>query len=181
MQSGLLDLTWQIIMLFGSATLVSVSAGIGINFLQTRKLIPKKNKGPLGSQARSQLASLASPEAGYHFLITLAKTASILICAFFAFRPHWQTIFTAIDLPISESFHLFLTLMFKTSFSVAIVMLVFALVDYGYQHFKYERRIRMTPEEQRDEIREIQTDPQIESRRNMLRMTSSLETRDPGS
>ena len=39
------------------------------------------------------------------------------------------------------------------------------LLDYGWRRWRYEQRIMMTSEEQREEIREIQMDPQLVQRR----------------
>jgi flagellar biosynthetic protein FlhB len=50
-------------------------------------------------------------------------------------------------------------------FQLAIGLVVLAVVDYGYQLWKYERDNRMTKQELRDELRQTEGDPQVRQRR----------------
>ncbi len=43
-----------------------------------------------------------------------------------------------------------------------------AVVDYGLARYRLERELRMTPEELREEQRELQGDPQVAARRRQL-------------
>jgi flagellar biosynthetic protein FlhB len=44
-------------------------------------------------------------------------------------------------------------------------LLMLALVDYGFQRWKHERDLKMTPQELREEMRNLQGDPQLAARR----------------
>lgn len=46
----------------------------------------------------------------------------------------------------------------------ALSMLVMAAVDYGFQRFRYEKRIKMTKEELRQERKQVEGNPQIRAR-----------------
>lgn len=61
------------------------------------------------------------------------------------------------------SHHILLTL-----FHVSLALLVLALLDYGFQRWKYEQDLRMTPQEMREELRTLQGDPQILARRRQI-------------
>lgn len=52
-----------------------------------------------------------------------------------------------------------------TSLKVGSALLILAIVDYGYQRFRHERELRMTPQELREELRNQQGDPQLTARR----------------
>ncbi|MEX0978273.1 MAG: EscU/YscU/HrcU family type III secretion system export apparatus switch protein, partial [Pirellulales bacterium] len=52
-------------------------------------------------------------------------------------------------------------------------LVALASVDYLYQRMQLNRDLRMTPEELRQELREMQGDPQIAARRRQLRHTAS--------
>ncbi len=52
-----------------------------------------------------------------------------------------------------------------TSLKVGSALLILAVVDYGYQRFRHERELRMTPQELREEMRNLQGDPQLAARR----------------
>jgi flagellar biosynthesis protein FlhB len=52
--------------------------------------------------------------------------------------------------------------------NVAAALLLLAVVDYGFQRWKYEQDLMMTDEELREEMKMMQGDPQIKSRRRKV-------------
>jgi flagellar biosynthesis protein FlhB len=52
--------------------------------------------------------------------------------------------------------------------NVAGALLVLSVVDYGFQRWKYEQDLRMTDEELREEMKMMQGDPQVKSRRRKI-------------
>jgi flagellar biosynthesis protein FlhB len=58
---------------------------------------------------------------------------------------------------------------FWSGLEIAGALVALAAVDYLYQRMKLEHDLRMSPEELRQELREMQGDPQIASRRRQLR------------
>lgn len=53
----------------------------------------------------------------------------------------------------------------RLGFQMAIGLVVVAVADYGYQLWQFERGIRMTKEEMRDELRQTEGDPKVRQRR----------------
>jgi flagellar biosynthetic protein FlhB len=49
-------------------------------------------------------------------------------------------------------------------FVAGLAMLVLSAVDYGFQRFRYEQRIRMTKEEVREERKQVEGNPQLKAR-----------------
>ncbi|MBS1982970.1 MAG: flagellar biosynthesis protein FlhB [Bdellovibrionales bacterium] len=54
-----------------------------------------------------------------------------------------------------------------------LAMFIMAAVDYGFQRFRYERRIRMTKEEIREERKQVEGNPQIRARIRGLQRKNS--------
>jgi flagellar biosynthesis protein FlhB len=52
--------------------------------------------------------------------------------------------------------------------NVAGALLVLSLADYAFQRWKYEQDLRMTDEELREEMKMMQGDPQVKSRRRKI-------------
>ena len=52
--------------------------------------------------------------------------------------------------------------------NVASALLVLSVVDYAFQKWKYEQDLRMTDEELREEMKMMQGDPQVKSRRRRI-------------
>ncbi len=55
-------------------------------------------------------------------------------------------------------------LIIKTALSISIAVAFVAALDYGYQRFEWERNLRMSREEVKEEHREAEGDPHIRSR-----------------
>ncbi|MCS6831397.1 MAG: flagellar biosynthesis protein FlhB [bacterium] len=55
-------------------------------------------------------------------------------------------------------------LLYKMSWRVGLAMLVLALLDYGFQRWEYEKSLRMTKEEVKQEMKQTEGDPQVKSR-----------------
>jgi flagellar biosynthesis protein FlhB len=51
-----------------------------------------------------------------------------------------------------------------TSLKIAVALAILAICDYGYEYWKLERDLRMTPEELREEMKSFEGNPQIRSR-----------------
>lgn len=60
------------------------------------------------------------------------------------------------------------SLVLGTCVRISFVLLLLALLDYLFQYWKYEQDIRMTDQELREELRLLQGDPQIISRRRAI-------------
>lgn len=56
----------------------------------------------------------------------------------------------------------------KTVLWTALALVVLALLDYGLQRWKHEQDLKMTHQEVREEMKELQGDPQIVARRRQI-------------
>lgn len=55
-----------------------------------------------------------------------------------------------------------------TSLKIGGALVVLAVFDYGFQRWKHERDLRMTPQEVREEMRNLSGDPNVVARRRSL-------------
>jgi flagellar biosynthetic protein FlhB len=63
------------------------------------------------------------------------------------------------------------------AFQLALGLTVLAILDYGFQVWKFEQDIKMTPQEIREELRQTEGDPQIRQRRREVHR-KLVETRE---
>ena len=56
------------------------------------------------------------------------------------------------------------------AYEMAAILLILALADYTYQRFQYERDLRMTNQEIKQETKDIEGDPKIRGRRRRIQM-----------
>ncbi|HZZ71941.1 MAG TPA: flagellar biosynthesis protein FlhB [Pirellulales bacterium] len=55
-----------------------------------------------------------------------------------------------------------------TCVKISVALLVLAIFDYGFQWWKNEQDMKMTPQEMREEMKQLQGDPQLISRRRAV-------------
>jgi flagellar biosynthetic protein FlhB len=55
-----------------------------------------------------------------------------------------------------------------TALKIGVALLVLAVLDYGFQFWRHERDLKMTPQEVREEMRHLEGDPQIVARRRAV-------------
>ncbi|MDR1060887.1 MAG: flagellar biosynthesis protein FlhB [Clostridiales bacterium] len=76
-------------------------------------------------------------------------------------------------------------MLFDLAFRVCAAMLIFSLFDYGYQWWRYEKDMKMTKQEVKEEYKQMEGDPKIKSKIkekqrqiSMLRMMNSVPKAD---
>lgn len=64
--------------------------------------------------------------------------------------------------------------LFWTAVKMGIALVLLAAVDYGFQLWKYQRDIRMTPQEIREELKNLEGNPQVIARRRHVQRQLAL-------
>jgi flagellar biosynthesis protein FlhB len=73
------------------------------------------------------------------------------------------------QLPLPELAQFMTELIIWTALKIGIALFAIAGLDYAYQRLRHERDLRMTPQEMRAELRNLNGDPQMANRRRALR------------
>ena len=104
----------------------------------------------------------------------LFKVVVIAAVAVTALYGEWNTILglTALDVPEIAAYlgHILLGTILK----IAVALLVLAVLDYAFQRWKFERDLRMTPQEVREELKNLEGDPHIAARRRVVQRQLAL-------
>lgn len=58
--------------------------------------------------------------------------------------------------------------MFRLALRTAIALLILAILDYAYQRWQFERDLRMTKQEVKDELKLMEGDPRVRARRRQI-------------
>jgi flagellar biosynthesis protein FlhB len=67
------------------------------------------------------------------------------------------------------------TIVYDITFRIAIVLLVLAIIDWAWQKFRFERDLRMTKQEIKDEMKRMDGDPIIKQRRRQIQMQRAMQ------
>ncbi len=97
--------------------------------------------------------------------VGLPKTLIAFVTAGVSFWLQKEAFFGLGNLPVEQIGPEMSSLVLGVCFHVAIVLFALSLVDYALQRWSFERRIRMTDQQVRDEARMQNGDPQVMNQR----------------
>jgi flagellar biosynthesis protein FlhB len=70
-------------------------------------------------------------------------------------------------------------LLLWTTLKIGAALLVLAILDYGYQWWRHEQDLKMTPQELREELKNIEGDPQLRARRKQMQRDLAIGRTPP--
>jgi flagellar biosynthetic protein FlhB len=141
-------------------------AGVAINLLQIGPLFTTK---PLGMKLNR-----ISPISGFKrmfsikTIVDLAKSL-LKICilgyiAYSDYRKMLENFPGFIGRDVHTAFIIIMRNAFLTALKMCLAMIIISILDYLYQWWKYEKDLRMTKQEVKDEYKMMEGDPQIKSK-----------------
>lgn len=145
------------------AAIVVDMAQVGFLFLP-QKLAPDLTRlDPLKGLGR--IFSLPS---AIRLAFGIFKILVVGAVAFAALYGQRDTILALTGLALSESTVYLTDILIWTTIKIAAALLVLAILDYGFQRWKHEQDLKMTTQELREEMKNLEGDPQIAARRRMV-------------
>lgn len=162
--------------------LVMLASALAVNLLQVgflyspEVLEPKLSRlNPLEGAKR-----ILSPRSLVKLVVSLGKLAVVVAIAVWSIASYlpeflelagleWLTAGTSDDFREFGVAPLLLSKVrsagLQLAFQLAAALLVLALIDFGFQKWKHERDLRMTKQELRDELKNMEGDPLVRHRR----------------
>jgi flagellar biosynthetic protein FlhB len=122
--------------------------------------------------------SRLSPLAGMRRIFSLAGTSrlgfglvkvmlvSVVATAVLWWR--WDEVLRSGSLDIPQLGQFLIDISLSTALWAGLVLVILAILDYAIQRWKYEQDLRMTHQEIREEMKNLQGDPQIVARRRAI-------------
>lgn len=98
----------------------------------------------------------------------IAKIALVASVASIGLWGRWDMIMGSARLDASEVGHVVWTTTIDMCFRTAMVLLVLAVLDYGFQRWRHEEDLKMTDQEMREEMKMMNGDPQVAARRRAV-------------
>jgi len=150
--------------------LVGVTVSLLSVFLQTRFLFASKalkfdfsRLNPV--EGFKRIFSLRSV---IEFLKNILKIAFIGLIAFTFMKGEWNNYFVMPLLPLEKSAQRMLYDIFQIAIRCGIALLAIGIFDYFYQRWEFERSIRMTKQEVKEEYKEVEGNPEIKRRQRQM-------------
>jgi flagellar biosynthetic protein FlhB len=115
------------------------------------------------------LARLFSLRTSSRLAIGLLKLAAVTVVAWYSFQADRDRILHCGQLPLADLAVFIAETAIWTALRIGLALLALAALDYAYERLRYERDLRMTAQEMREELRSLNGDPHLISRRRTLR------------
>lgn len=87
---------------------------------------------------------------------------------------HYDQLLSSVDIDLEDTGRLLGAVTWELCWKIALVMFVLAAIDLAWQRWYYERNIRMSKQEIKDEHRNLEGDPQIKARIRQLQRKAAL-------
>ena len=143
---------------------------IGLNLLQTGflfvpdKAFPDFNRvNPLSGFSR-----LFSTTSLVRLALGIIKVAIVGTVAYWHLSQHRDQILLLATLDLGPMALTAWSLCIWTCLKVGLALVLLAIADYGWQRWRYEQDLKMTSQEVREEMRNLQGDPQLIARRRQV-------------
>ncbi len=140
--------------------------GIGSHWLQTgpvflpKKVSPDVTRLGMGNWRR-QFFSIAT---WAHLVVGLPKTIIAFVILGISVWFHRNHFFVLSNYPFDMMISKMFSLIMTVTFHVALGLLIASAADYWLKHLGHQRRIRMSDQQLRDELRMQTGDPQVRAR-----------------
>jgi flagellar biosynthetic protein FlhB len=98
----------------------------------------------------------------------LVKVVFVTAVAIMVMWWRWDDVMRSGSLGVSELGTFLIDISLDTVLWAAVALVVLAMLEYGVQRWKYEQDLRMTHQEVREEMKNLQGDPNIVARRRQI-------------
>jgi flagellar biosynthetic protein FlhB len=96
---------------------------------------------------------------------SLGKLVVLTVVAYGYLRLHLPLFLQLPELEVSAMLTQYGRSLVELAFYLSLSLVILAILDYGFQFWKFEQDLRMTKQEVREELKEMEGDPQIRMRR----------------
>ncbi|TCL66560.1 flagellar biosynthetic protein FlhB [Hydrogenispora ethanolica] len=140
--------------------------GILVNFLQVGPMFTIEALKPKFS--RINPISGMQRLLGIQGLVELAKSViKLLIISYFAYSTIRDHLFSLLDVvaqsPLDTAV-LIWTIIYQVALKICVFLLILAIFDYLYQRWEFNKSLRMTKKEVKDEYKQLEGNPQIKNK-----------------
>lgn len=134
--------------------------------LSSEALVPKFSRlDPLKGLQR-----LFSKQALVEFAKSMAKLIIIAVVAYRSVSGEMERLSVLSTLPFAEIVDYLGEITFRIAMRCSMAMIVIVILDYAFQRWEFEQRLRMTKQELKDDMRKTEGDPLIKSRIRSIQM-----------
>jgi len=165
-QKILVIVTWRLAVTFLPVVIPIMFMGILANFLQTGGLITLEPLKP-DLQKLNPISGLKRMFSMRSLVQLIKDSAIVAVVGFIGYKfikDNYTYILTLGDLDAAGVISAIGNLTVSIFFKITIIMVVIALTDYIYQRYQFNKDLRMTKQEIKEEFKQSDGDPQIKGK-----------------
>lgn len=157
---------WEFLRIIGPFFAVMASAAVLINVAQTgplfapQKLMPRFDK----LSPSFGIKKICGPENFVQLAFGLLKLAVVARGSYQVIRESVPDILMMHAMDIHGVIGVFFSLIMHLGTKICFLLVLIGLLDYAYQRWQFEKGLRMSKEEVRDELKRFEGDAQIKAR-----------------
>ncbi len=150
----------------GPIILILTVIGLASNMLQVGLLFTPKPLEPNLDKLNvvKGLGRLFSVRSLFEFCKDVVKLALIGTVGYFAVRSEMRSVVLLPDMSVAQITGFIGAGAFRVALKCSLMLAVLAAIDYAYQRWEYEKSIRMTKQEIKEEMKNTEGNPQIKAR-----------------
>ena len=161
--AGAIMLPFMVLLLVAAILIIRLEIG-HVFALERVKFDPENISPRKVLQNAKRLFNPFEPRTMVEFAKSILKIVIVALCGAVTLMGDLDSIYAIIGQPLADSFGVIGEILFKMLISMCIAMIVLGLLDKKYQDYEYEKSIKMTKQEVKDELKDIEGDPHIKSR-----------------
>ncbi len=144
-----------------------MQVGLKVSFYPLKPDITKLN--PINGFKR-----LFSAQPLFQLAQNLIKITIFVFIAYWILTTHYESLLQTVQLELSQTGQLIGGIVWEIFWKIGLAMFLLALVDFAWQRWYYERNIRMSKQEIKDEQKNMEGDPQIKAKVRQLQRKAAL-------
>ncbi|HNW25372.1 MAG TPA: flagellar biosynthesis protein FlhB [Candidatus Gastranaerophilaceae bacterium] len=138
---------------------------IGHVFAKEKIKLKLSNISPMKMlQNAKKLFNPVEPRTIVEFVKSLIKLAVVGMCGFSVINGRKDELFGLLGMDIEPAFAIIGSILGQMVVNICLAMLVLGLLDKKYQDYEYEKSIKMTKQEVKDEMKDTEGDPKIKAK-----------------
>ena len=157
---------WIFFKIMAPILLISAFAAIALNYLQVgflftlKPLVPKFNKmNPVEG-----FKNIVSKKAFVEFIKSISKIGVIGYVIYSYLRNNFEVIPELLTMDILETAIFIGNTVINTGIRVAVVLIVISVFDYGFQFWEFEKNLKMSKQEIKEEYKMTEGNPQVKAK-----------------
>lgn len=169
----LANIGWMLLPVLAAVFVAAVAGNlVQVGFLLTPEpLKPSLNKlDPIKGLGR-----MFSKRSLVRLLMSLGKVIMIAAIAYMTIHSRLGEIINAVGLSHMKLAALGGELVLSLGLRVGLLLLVLAILDYGFQRWQHEQDLKMSRQEVKEDLKRMEGDPQIRARRQRVARTLAMQ------